>query len=112
MAHTNYYSAGAVAEQVVRTKLQSLPKGYRVFQNVDAGTGETFTELDFAVVTPTGALVLLEVKAGDLQSDDQGELNRHYANGSKSITHQIHRQNMITRMRLSELSGRLNMFHR
>ena len=111
MAHTNYYSAGAVAEQVVRTKLQSLPKGYRVFQNVDAGTGETFTELDFAVVTPTGALVLLEVKAGDLQSDDQGELNRHYANGSKSITHQIHRQNMITRMRLSELSGRLNMFH-
>lgn len=111
MAYTNYYSAGAVAEQVVHTKLKALPSDYCVFQNIDAGTGESFTELDFAVVTPTGALVLLEVKAGDLQSDEQGELNRRYANGSKSITHQLHRQNLITRMRLSELSGRINMFH-
>lgn len=111
MAYTNYYSAGAVAEQVVHTKLKALPSDYCVFQNIDAGTGESFTELDFAVVTPTGALVLLEVKAGDLQSDEQGELNRRYANGSKSITHQLHRQNLITRMRLSELSGHINMFH-
>ena len=60
MAYTNYYSAGAVAEQVVHTKLQALPSDYHVFQNIDAGTGESFTELDFAVVTPTGAFVLLE----------------------------------------------------
>lgn len=85
MAYTNYYSAGAVAEQVVHTKLKALPSDYCVFQNIDAGTGESFTELDFAVVTPTGALVLLEVKAGDLQSDEQGELNRRYANGSKAL---------------------------
>ena len=62
MAYTNYYSAGAVAEQVVHTKLKALPSDYCVFQNIDAGTGESFTELDFAVVTPTGASFYWKLK--------------------------------------------------
>ena len=67
---------GNAAELLVITKLEDFPTGYSVLFNVDiAGVGRT-SELDTIVVTPTGVIVILEVKAGDLAADEAGHVVR------------------------------------
>ena len=107
---TSRYKPGEWAEAMVSEKLKELPPEYTVIRNVDIADRGRNSELDTVVVTPTGVIVVLEVKAGSLQSDAQGHLVRDYAEGKqKDITRQLGRQGSIARTRLSELSRRLTI---
>ena len=107
---TSWYKSGEWAEALVSEKLNELPPEYTVIRNVDIADRGRNSELDTVVVTPTGVIVVLEVKAGSLQSDDLGHIVRDYGEGSqKDITRQLGRQGSIARARLSELSRRLTI---
>ena len=107
---TSWYKSGEWAEALVSEKLKELPPEYTVIRNVDIADRGRNSELDTVVVTPTGVIVVLEVKAGSLQSDDLGHIVRDYGEGSqKDITRQLGRQGSIARARLSELSRRLTI---
>ena len=67
---------GEVAEAMVARKLKELPAEFSVIANVDIADKDRNSELDTVVVTPTGVIVVLEVKAGDLQADDKGRFVR------------------------------------
>ena len=99
---TSWYKSGEWAEALVSEKLNELPPEYTVIRNVDIADRGRNSELDTVVVTPTGVIVVLEVKAGSLQSDDLGHIVRDYGEGSqKDITRQLGRQGSIARARLS-----------
>ena len=107
---TSRYKSGEWAEALVSEKLNELPPEYTVIRNVDIADRGRNSELDTVVVTPTGVIVVLEVKSGSLQSDDLGHIVRDYGEGSqKDITRQLGRQRYIARTRLSELSRRLTI---
>ena len=64
-------SAGGYRERDILGLLeQGLPAGFDVFHNVDWSSfyqgHQSFGELDAVVVAPSGHVMLLEVKAGDL----------------------------------------------
>lgn len=84
---------GEIAELIVKKKLEDLPPGYSVIANVDIAAEGKSSELDTVVVTPTGVIVVLEVKAGDLIADESGHVVRDYgAGGQKDIVKQLNRQ--------------------
>ena len=63
---------------------------------------QRFGELDLTVVSPEGHVLLLEVKAGDVFSD-QGLLLKNYGdNKPKDIGHQLGRQHGALRQRLKD----------
>ena len=100
---------GMAAELLVRKKLEDLPSGYSVLFNVDiAGDGRS-SELDTVVVTPTGVIVILEVKAGDLAADESGHVVRSYGGKQKDIARQLGRQSGIARSRLAGLGKNLTI---
>ncbi len=100
---------GKAAELLVRKKLEDLPSGYSVLFNVDiAGDGRS-SELDTVVVTPTGVIVILEVKAGDLAADESGHVVRSYGGKQKDIAWQLGRQSGIARSRLAGLGKNLTI---
>lgn len=107
---TSRFKSGEWAEEIVSEKLKELPPEYTVIRNVDIADRGRNSELDTVVVTPTGVIVVLEVKAGSLQSDELGHIVRDYGEGTqKDITKQLGRQGYIARTRLSELSRRLTI---
>ena len=65
---------GEIAELIVKKKLEDLPPAYSVIANVDIAAEGKSSELDTVVVTPTGVIVVLEVKAGDLIADESGHV--------------------------------------
>ena len=67
---------GEIAELIVKKKLEDLPPGYSVIANVDIAAEGKSSELDTVVVTPTGVIVVLEVKSGDLIADESGHVVR------------------------------------
>lgn len=75
---------GDVAEAMVARKLKELPAEFSVIANVDIADRDRNSELDTVVVTPTGVIVVLEVKAGDLQADERGRIVRDYSNGKQT----------------------------
>ena len=90
---TSWYKSGEWAEALVSEKLKELPPEYTVIRNVDIADRGRNSELDTVVVTPTGVIVVLEVKSGSLQSNALGHLVRDYGEGSqKDITRQLGRQ--------------------
>lgn len=102
--------AGKVAELIVKKKLQDLPSGYSVIANVDIAAEGKSSELDTVVVTPTGVIVVLEVKAGDLLADESGHVVRDYGlGGQKDIVKQLNRQGGIARNRLAALGKNLTI---
>lgn len=105
----NEIKSGDWAESLVAEKLKELPAEFTVIRNVDIADRGRNSELDTVVVTPTGVIVVLEVKAGSLQTNDFGHVIRDYGGVQKDITHQLGRQGSIARSRLSELSRRLTI---
>ena len=105
----NEIKSGDWAESLVAEKLNELPAEFTVIRNVDIADRGRNSELDTVVVTPTGVIVVLEVKAGSLQTNDFGQVVRDYGGVQKDITHQLGRQGSIVRSRLSELSRRLTI---
>lgn len=60
---------------------------------------------------PSGMLITLEIKAGSLEANSSGRINRHYASGNKDVTHQLNNQKGIVRSRLSGFKPRPNHEH-
>lgn len=102
-------NSGEYRERDVLIQLaDGLPTGFDIFHNLPWSTvwgGEQHIgELDIVVVSPEGHLVVLEVKAGDLQVEG-GLLVKHYAHGSKKVvSDQVQRQHSALLHRLKALS--------
>lgn len=101
---------GEVAEAMVARKLKELPAEFSVIANVDIADKGRNSELDTVVVTPTGVIVVLEVKAGDLQADDRGRIVRDYSDGKQTdVAKQLGKQSAIARSRLAGLGKNLTI---
>jgi len=101
----NPLGAGAYREREVLRLLQDgLPDSFDVFHNLpwsalhDGQQG--FGEYDFVIVSPGGQLLILEIKAG--QIEDSGErLSKQYGpGGRKDIGHQMRRLHASLRERM------------
>ncbi len=94
--------AGEAAELSVRKALEVLPNTFTVFENFEAtsASGRILREFDTVVITPTGAVIVLEVKAGDLTQDEAGQFVRNYAGEVRSINAQIESQARLIHRRL------------
>lgn len=103
-------TAGELAQKLVEDKLRDLPSGYDVLTEIDI-TARNDSELDVAVVTPSGMLITVEIKAGSLEANSSGRINRHYSSGNKDVTHQLNNQKGIVRSRLSGFKPRPNHEH-
>jgi hypothetical protein len=92
-------SSGVLRERDILQKLQEgLPNSFNAYHSVHwsgmhEGT-QRFGEIDIIVLSPQGNLVLLEVKAGNVNFSEEG-ITKHYSGdqfNSKNITHQVHAQ--------------------
>lgn len=98
-------SLGAHREREVLNLLaQGLPDSFDVFHNLNwssvHGDRQQFGEIDLAVVSPLGHLLLLEVKAGEALQDDDG-LHKRYGGESKNIGHQVRRMHSAIAQRMN-----------
>ena len=101
---------GDVAEAMVSDRLKELPPEFSVIANVDIADKGRNSELDTVVVTPTGVIVVLEVKAGDLEADDRGRIVRDYSDGKQTdVAKQLGKQSAIARSRLASLGKNLTI---
>lgn len=95
---------GALRERDVIERLQlGLPSDYCVIHSVGWHSvhdgADRFGEIDVIVIAPTGSVLLLEVKAGQLQVEN-GELLKHYGGRSRNVIRQMHTQFAATKARL------------
>lgn len=102
---------GEHAEKLVVDRLATLPNGYTIIRNVDICTkgGRSLSELDIAVVTPSGFLAVLEVKAGDLTATD-GEIVRDYQGEKKNVLKQFFKQSVLINNRLRTFEENLAFY--
>ena len=82
-----------------------LPDSFDVFHGLTwsamHGAFQQFGELDLTVVSPLGHLLVLEVKAGEVFTQD-GQLLKNYGrDGPKDVGHQVRRQYGALRSRLA-----------
>jgi hypothetical protein len=89
-----------------------LPEDFNVYHNVHwtnstSGTHSERGEIDFIVVGPSGRIVLIEQKNGDLIEVD-GDLRKRYREGDRSVRIQMARNSERFRDRLREEFGRLD----
>lgn len=106
------HTRGDIAEKTVIDLLATLPDSYTVIRNVSiSSTGGAYhSELDVAVVTPVGALVILEIKAGDLDEDENGDIYREYSGYEKDVVTQLSNQHRIVLHRLKSLGIRVPLY--
>lgn len=100
------HDAGLYRELDVLDRLQqSLPDGYEVFHSVNWQTvhqGEDrHGEIDLVVLAPTGNILLLEVKAGDVELVD-GNLFKLYGHDQRDVARQTRVQHAAMVNRLAE----------
>ena len=93
---------GDFGEAAVRRQLEVLPDDYTVFLNYEAMSqvGRVLSEFDDVVVTPTGGILVLEVKTGQLSVDETGNLIRERKEGILDISAQIATQHRLILTRL------------
>jgi len=103
-------SLGAHREREVLNLLaQGLPDSFDVFHNLNwssvHGDRQHFGEIDLAVVSSLGNLLLLEVKAGEALQVNDG-LHKRYGAENKNIGHQVRRMHsaMVERLNTAQLS--------
>ena len=107
------HSVGELREHQVLQRLQDgLPDSYQVLHGLDYASvrenKQTYGELDIVVMTPAGSLVILEVKAGELDISDTG-LHKQYVNQRKDVLHQTQHQHAVMRLRLRQ-AGWTNVY--
>ena len=102
------FGAGHYRElDVLRSLEDGLPAGYDLFHNVDwSSTAEgrqQVGEIDIAVVSPSGHLLLIEVKSGALDEGEAG-LSKRYANRDEALDvgRQLRRHHSAILARLSD----------
>ncbi len=101
---------GALAREIetLATLAEALPDDYSVFHGVHWTRVERghalFGEIDFAVVGPGGALLLIEQKSGFLDETPDGLVKR-YRRGTKNVASQLARTADKLRTRLAALPG-------
>ena len=100
-------TAGDYREQDLLQQLKDgLPDSFDVFHGLEWSAmhdhQQQFGELDLTVVSPDGQVLILEVKAGAVQSQD-GQLIKSYGyDNSKNVGHQARKQHSVLRHRLKE----------
>jgi hypothetical protein len=100
-------TAGDYREQDLLLQLKDgLPDSFDVFHGLGWSAmhdqQQQFGELDLTLVSPDGQVLILEVKAGDVQTQD-GQLIKSYGHdNSKNIGHQARKQHSVLRHRLKE----------
>lgn len=104
-------SAGQWREYQVLQRLEvELSDEYQIFHGVDWSAvhdgAQWFGELDAVVMAPSGHLVILEIKAGDLEVIDGG-LRKRYDRRSKDVAHQARQQHaaIMSRLRQEGITG-------
>ncbi|NML42507.1 AAA family ATPase [Ramlibacter sp. G-1-2-2] len=103
-------TAGAYRElDVLRELEDGLPGGWDVFHNLDWASvfngRPQVGEVDIAVVSPGGFLLLVEVKAGAIDEQDRGLVKR-YGNETSDIGAQLRRNHAALLSRLKDASLR------
>lgn len=98
--------AGRYRELEVLERLRDyLPAGFEVFHNIALHTvrdgRDCYGEIDVAVLSPTGSLLLMEVKAGPVLLRD-GEIFKLYGDGESDIARQGRLQRVAMQNRLQE----------
>jgi hypothetical protein len=100
--------AGAYRERDVLQVLEAgLPVGWDVFHSVDWGLVHDgrpqIGEVDIAVVSPGGFLLLVEVKSGQVEEEGSGLIKRYDASGDvKDIGSQLRRNHSAVLSRLRD----------
>ncbi len=108
-------SAGAAAEIDVLRRLEAgLSNAFSIFHSVDWSSGyagtERHGEVDVVVVNQSGDLLLLEVKAGEVEFHADGIFKR-YGNQTKDVTSQIRMQYGAMRSRLQQAGLTVALHH-
>jgi len=98
--------AGRFRELEVLERLRDyLPPGFEVFHNIALhtirGARDRYGEIDVAVLSPTGGLLLIEVKAGSVILRDGGVF-KLYGNGESDVMRQGRLQRIAMQHRLQE----------
>lgn len=101
-------SATGAAQREIETLAllaQCLPDGYTVYHavhwtNIEQGFS-IYGDVDFAVVSPAGELLLIEQQSGFLEETPEG-LFKKYPDGAKNVRVQLARQVAILQTRLSK----------
>lgn len=109
----SFGTLGDQAEIAVVEMLSTLPDDFTVIRNVVLCSRfqTQRAELDIAVVTPTGGLVILEVKAGALATNDEGQVLRHYGNNCRDVGAQLESQAFLLKRRMAEIDGVVPLKH-
>jgi SAM-dependent methyltransferase len=95
--------------QVLERLRDYLPAGFEVFHNIAlhtlSGGRDCYGEIDVAVLSPGGALLLMEVKAGAVVLRD-GDIFKLYGGGESDVGRQSHLQRsaMLKRLQQAGLS--------
>lgn len=102
--------AGDYRERDLLSQLRDgLPDSFDVFHNLRwssvPGDLQSFGEYDFVVVSPGGQLLILELKAGDVQADAHGLSKGYGQQGIKDIGHQMRRlhSSLLDRIQFGDL---------
>ncbi len=109
-------SQGSLAEAAVNALLSELPDDYTVMTGITVLNDDArraLTELDTVVITPLGAVCVLEVKSGSLEVDESAGLFRHYqgGEGDKNISEQLARQSSILVRRMKQFGSPVHFAH-
>jgi hypothetical protein len=107
-------ASGALARQVetLQYLADALPDHYSVFHGVHWARVEhaetPFGEIDFAIVAPDGALLLVEQKSGLLEETGEGLVKRH-ARGEKRVAVRLARARDALVARLGQDTPRVDI---
>jgi hypothetical protein len=98
--------AGRYRELEVLERLRDyLPTGFEVFHNIALhtlqGGRDCYGEIDVAVLSPAGSLLLMEVKAGPVVLRN-GDIFKLYSDGESDVARQGRLQRMAIQNRLQE----------
>ena len=113
--HTGPLNTGEYAELELLTTLErGLSDAYTLFHSVDwsrgVGTQEQHGEIDIVVVNQAGDVLLIEVKAGDLEFTPQG-IFKTYRGQVKDITRQVGLQYGALKTRLEDAGLQVHLSH-
>lgn len=106
--HLTIDCPGLTAERAVMQVLQPLSDDFTMICHADicAQTGTKRSELDLCVITPTGGLVILEVKGGDVLAREDGRLEKDYGHTTTegNVTRQLSTQARLIKSRVHGFS--------
>ncbi|WP_172202808.1 ATP-binding domain-containing protein [Niveibacterium sp. COAC-50] len=109
-------SAGEYAElDCIRQLADGLPSGFIVFHHLPLHAvhegRDYFGEYDIVVLAPSGRVVSLELKAGELVQTGTGAV-KHYGDTEKDVGKQLARQHasLLTSLRKAQIHATVNHF--